>query len=83
MGLLQEGGTDGDNPSISERLEKLNAALLQRSEAAGVPLAPIQIGGAGKDPQDQIAAIKEQYNGLVERLAVPPEKLTESTEEKK
>lgn len=64
---------------IASTLMKLNKKLLKRARIAGVPIAPIEITGAGDNPNDQLEAILTQYNGLVERLAIKSPELPKNS----
>jgi hypothetical protein len=78
MGLLQE--SSDHQRGIDQKLEKFNRSLQKRASDAGVPVGPIEIKGAGGDPQAKLDAIRQQYDGLVERLSIPPLELPDSSD---
>lgn len=68
------GGHAG-HATVEDALAKLNEELLDRAEKAGVSVGPISIPGVEGGDDEKIAAIQNQFNGIVERIIIPAEKL--------
>lgn len=55
--------------SIQERLDILNARLMQKAEQVGFPMGQIIITGVVGGVEAMVDAIKAQYDGLMQRAA--------------
>lgn len=62
--------------TVEDKLVELNAKLLKRAKKMGIPVGVISIPGVIGGDEAKIQAIKDQFDGIVEkRVTIPTKKL--------